>query len=223
MARQTPSTDHPIRLILIEDHADFRESVTMVLTERGGYDCVGGFSTMEDAIEAIRGGLAADLVLSDLGLPGMSGIAGIRKIRELLPEARVLVLTAFTDKAKVFAALESGAHGYLVKAGSAIRLLETLDEVLAGGTPLDPKIAGMILQTFRQLSPISDAESLSTRECEVLQLSAKGLTRKEIADELKLSEHSVTEYIKRSFDKLHVRSLPAAVSEAIRRGLLDLS
>lgn len=223
MARNKPSTEQAVRLILIEDHADFRESVTMVLTERGGYDCVGGFSTMEDALEAIRGGLTADLVLSDLGLPGMSGIAGIRKIRELLPGARVLVLTAFTDKAKVFAALESGAHGYLVKAGSAIRLLETLDEVLAGGTPLDPKIAGMILQTFRQLSPISDAESLSARECEVLQLSAKGLTRKEIADDLKLSEHSVTEYIKRSFDKLHVRSLPAAVSEAIRRGLLDLS
>jgi len=148
---------------------------------------------------------------------------GIRKIREILPEARVLVLTAFTDKAKVFAALESGAHGYLVKAGSASRLMETLEEVLAGGTPLDPKIAGMILQTFRKLSPIPDAESLSARECEVLQLAAKGLTRQEIADELKLSAHSVTEYIKRSFDKLHVRNLPAAVSEAIRRGFLDLS
>ncbi len=223
MARNKPSTDQPIRLILIEDHADFRESVTMVLTERGGYDCVGGFSTMEDALEAIRGGLTADLVLSDLGLPGMSGIAGIRKIRELLPGARVLVLTAFTDKAKVFAALEAGAHGYLVKAGSAVRLMETLEEVLAGGTPLDPKIAGMILQTFRKLSPIPEAESLSGRECEVLQLSAKGMNRQEIADELKLSQHSVTEYIKRSFDKLHVRSLPAAVSEAIRRGFLDLS
>ncbi|MCX8496059.1 MAG: response regulator transcription factor [Akkermansiaceae bacterium] len=223
MAKSPPVKEKSIRLILVEDHADFRESVSMVLEERGGYQCVGGFSTMEDALEAIRGGLVADLVLSDLGLPGMSGIAGIRKIRELLPEARVLVLTAFTDKAKVFAALEAGAHGYLVKAGSAIRLMETLEEVLAGGTPLDPKIAGMILQTFRQLSPIPDAESLSGRECEVLQLSAKGLTRQEIADELSLSPHSVTEYIKRSFEKLHVRNLPAAVSEAIRRGFLDLS
>ena len=223
MAKSLTVKEKSIRLILVEDHADFRESVSMVLEERGGYQCVGGFSTMEDALEAIRGGLVADLVLSDLGLPGMSGIAGIRKIRELLPDARVLVLTAFTDKAKVFAALESGAHGYLVKAGSAIRLMETLEEVLAGGTPLDPKIAGMILQTFRQLSPIPDAESLSGRECEVLQLSAKGLTRQEIADELNLSPHSVTEYIKRSFEKLHVRNLPAAVSEAIRRGFLDLS
>jgi DNA-binding NarL/FixJ family response regulator len=223
MAADPIPQDPQVRLILIEDHADFRESVTMVLEERTRYQCVGSFSTMEDALDALRGGLQTDLVLSDLGLPGMSGIAGIRKIREILPEARVLVLTAFTDKTKVFSALEAGAHGYLVKAGSASRLLETLEEVLAGGTPLDPKIAGMILQTFRKLSPIPGAESLSARECEVLQLSAKGLTRKEIADELQLSEHSVTEYIKRSFDKLHVRSLPAAVSEAIRRGLLDLS
>jgi len=223
MTRKNSASEKPIRLILIEDHADFRESVSMVLEQRGGYDCVGSFSTMEDALEGLRGGLTADLVLSDLGLPGMSGIAGIRKIRAILPDARVLVLTAFTDKAKVFAALEAGAHGYLVKAGSAARLLETLEEVLAGGTPLDPKIAGMILQTFRQLSPIPEAEELSPREREVLQLSAKGLTRKEIAADLALSEHSVTEYIKRSFDKLHVRSLPAAVSEAIRRGFLDLS
>jgi DNA-binding NarL/FixJ family response regulator len=224
MANPEPSQKPPTRLILVEDHADFRESVSMVLEQRG-YQCVGGFSTMEDALEAIRAGLVADLLLSDLGLPGMSGIAGIRKVRELLPEARILVLTAFTDKAKVFAALEAGAHGYLVKAGSASRLIDTLEEVLSGGTPLDPKIAGMILQTFRQLSPIPEAESLSlsTRECEVLQLSAKGLNRQEIADELKISQHSATEYIKRSFDKLHVRSLPAAVSEAIRRGLLDLS
>lgn len=194
----------------------------MVLDQRG-YECVGDFSNMEDALEAIEGGLVADVVLSDLGLPGMSGIEGIKKIRELLPLAQVLVLTAFTDKEKVFSALEAGAHGYLVKAGSATRLIEMLEDVLAGGTPLDPKIAGMVLQSFQRLSPIVDAESLSARECEVLQLSAKGLTRQDIAAELELSQHSVTEYIRRSFDKLHVRSLPAAVSEAIRRGLLDLS
>lgn len=214
--------EKPVRLVLIEDHADFRESVSMVLVQRG-YEVVGEFSTMEDAIEDFRGGLEADLVLSDLGLPGMSGIEGIRQIREILPLVQVLVLTAFTDKAKVFAALEAGAHGYLVKAGSATRLISTLEEVLAGGTPLDPKIAGMILQTFRRLSPIQGAETLSERECEVLQLSAKGMTRQEVADDLGISQYSVTEYIKRCFDKLHVRNLPSAVSEAIRRGLLDLS
>lgn len=219
---RTRAENAKIRLVLVEDHADFRESVSMVLADRG-YQCVGEFSTMEDAIEAFQTGLEADLVLSDLGLPGMSGVDGIRRIRELAPLVQILVLTAFTDKAKVFAALEAGAHGYLVKAGSATRLIATLEEVLAGGTPLDPKIAGMILQTFRKLSPIPGAETLSARECDVLQLSAKGLTRQEIADHLGISQHSVTEYIKRCFDKLHVRNLPAAVSEAIRRGFLDLS
>jgi len=212
-----------VRIVLIEDHADFRESVSMVLEQRGNYECVAEFSNMEDALEEFRGGLETDLVLSDLGLPGMSGIDGIRQIREILPLVQVLVLTAFTDKAKVFAALEAGAHGYLVKAGSATRLIATLEEVLAGGTPLDPKIAGMILQTFRQISPVTDGEALSERETEVLQLSAKGLTRQEVADALGISQYTVTDYIKRSFDKLHVRNLPAAVSEAIRRGYLDLS
>jgi len=219
-----PSPDQaPVRLILIEDHADFRESVAMVLERRGGYDCVGDFSTMEDALEALGNGLEVDLVLADLGLPGMSGIEGIRKVREILPLVQILVLTAFTDREKVFAALEAGAHGYLVKAGSATRLIETLEEVLGGGTPLDPKIAGMVLERFRKISPISESETLSNREAEVLQLAAKGLTRQEIADKLEVSTHSVTEYTRRCFDKLHVRNLPAAVSEAIRRGLLDLS
>ena len=221
VAKEEKADEQATRVILVEDHADFRESVSMVLEDRG-YECVGDFSTMEDALEALKGGLEADVVLSDLGLPGMSGIEGIKKVREIMPRCQVLVLTAFTDKEKVFAALEAGAHGYLVKAGSATRLIETLEEVLAGGTPLDPKIAGMILSSFRKLSPIATAETLSDRECEVLQLSAKGLTRQEIADSLELSTHSVTEYIRRSFDKLHVRSLPAAVSEAIRRGLLEL-
>jgi DNA-binding NarL/FixJ family response regulator len=212
-----------VRIVLVEDHADFRESVSMVLQQRGRYECVGEFSNMEDALEEFRGGLKTDLVLSDLGLPGMSGIDGIRHIREILPLVQILVLTAFTDKAKVFAALAAGAHGYLVKAGSATRLISTLEEVLVGGTPLDPKIAGMVLQTFRQISPVTEGEALSEREREVLQLSAKGLTRQEVADRLGISQYTVTDYIKRSFEKLHVRNLPSAVSEAIRRGFLDLS
>ena len=225
MAEETTdeANEKLVRIVLIEDHADFRESVSMVLQQRGHYECVGEFSNMEDALEEFRGGLKTDLVLSDLGLPGMSGIDGIRHIREMLPLVQILVLTAFTDKAKVFAALEAGAHGYLVKAGSATRLISTLEEVLAGGTPLDPKIAGMILQTFRQISPVTDGEALSDREREVLQLSAKGLTRQEVADRLGISQYTVTDYIKRSFEKLHVRNLPSAVSEAIRRGFLDLS
>ncbi|BCX47630.1 DNA-binding response regulator [Haloferula helveola] len=211
------------QILLIEDHAVYRQTIRKTLDATGDYRCVGEFSNLEDAFEAIDAGLGADIILLDLGLPAMGGIEGIGKLREKLPEARVIILTAFTDRAKVFAALEAGAHGYLVKAGSPMRLLQTLNEVVGGGTPLDPQIAGMLLDTFQKLRPIAEEESLAPREKEVLQLVARGLTKQQVADELGISLHSVSGYLRRAFDKLHVHSLPAAVSAAIRRGLLDFS
>ena len=141
-------------------------------------------------------------------------------MRELLPKAQVIVLTAFTDRKKVFAAIKAGAHGYLIKAATATRLIRALDEVTEGGTPLDPQIAGMVLNTFRQLRPTSIAGNLSPRESEVLNLVADGMTKQQIAEKLKLSPHTVSAHLRRVFDKLHVHSLPAAVSTAIRHGLL---
>lgn len=211
------------QILLIEDHAIYRQTIRKTLDSTGDYRCVGEFSNLEDAFEAIDGGLAADIILLDLGLPAMGGIEGIGLLREKLPDARVIILTAFTDRAKVFAALEAGAHGYLVKAGSPTRLLQTLNEVGGGGTPLDPQIAGMLLDTFQKLRPIPEEEKLSPRETEILQLVARGLTKQQVADELEISLHSVSGYLRRAFDKLHVHSLPAAVSAAIRRGLLDFS
>ncbi|MGB6220288.1 response regulator [Haloferula sp.] len=211
------------RILLIEDHQIYRETVGKTLESAENYDCVGQFSNLEDAFEAVSDGLEADIVLLDLGLPTMDGIDGIGHLRELLPEAKVIILTAFTDRSRVFAALEAGAHGYLVKAGSTKRLLESMDEVINGGTPLDSQIAGMVLSTFQKLSPIAEEEKLAPREKQILQLVAKGLTKQQVADELEISPHSVSGYLRRAFDKLHVHSLPAAVSAAIRRGLLDLS
>ena len=210
-------------IILIEDHIVYRQTIRQTLDATSEYQCVGEFSNLEDAFEAIDGGLGAALVLLDLGLPSMGGIEGIGLLREKLPKARVIILTAFTDRAKVFAALEAGAHGYIVKTGSPTRLLQTLNEVIGGGTPLDPQIAGMVLDTFQKLRPIAEEETLAPREREVLQLVARGLTKHQVGDELGISPHSVSGYLRRAFDKLHVHSLPAAVSAAIRRGLLDFS
>lgn len=211
------------RVILIEDHVDYREAVIQMLGTNGRYMCIGDFSNVEQALEAINQGLAADIVLLDLGLPGIDGIDGIPSLRERLPDARIIVLTAFTNRTKVFAALEAGAHGYLIKAANATHLIKALDEVVQGGTPLDAKIAGMVLDTFQKLQPIASGERLAPREADILRLIAKGLTKDAVADELGISPHSVSGYLRRAFDKLHVHSLPAAVSEAIRRGLLDFS
>jgi len=216
-------TESKKRVLLIEDHADYRDAIRQMLGADGRYACVGGFSTLEMAFGALEEGLEADIVLLDLGLPGMGGIDGIAPLRERLPDARVIVLTAFVNREKVFAALEAGAHGYLIKSANATNLIKALDEVAEGGTPLDAKIAGMVLDTFQKLKPIADEEKLAPRELDILRLVAEGMTKNAVADELGISPHSVSGYLRRAFDKLHVHSLPAAVSAAIRRGLIDFS
>jgi len=212
----------PVSFILIEDHTLFRDSVAEALEDSGRYQCVGSFSTMEETLHELANGLQPDLVLLDLGLPGMSGLEGIGQIREKLPLARVFILTAFHDREKVFAALKAGAHGYLIKTGGALKVLRTLDDVAEGGVPLDPQIAGLVLQTFRKLTATIARIELSEQETEVLRRIAKGMTKKAVAHDMGLSLHTVDNYLRRVFEKLHVQSLPAAVAAAIRSGLLDL-
>lgn len=223
MTESTAIPSKVVRTLMIEDHADYRDAVCEAISIERGYEVLGNYSSMEDAFEAISNGAVADIILVDLGLPGMNGIDGILELRTVLPAARILVLTAFRDQDKVFAALKNGAHGYLVKSASISRLIQTLDEIAAGGTPLDPQIAGMVLGTFNKIAPIVNDESLSNREREILELVSKGHTKQSAAFELGISPHSVSEYVRRSFEKLHVQSLPAAVSAAMRRGLLDFS
>lgn len=141
----------PVSFILIEDHSLFRASVSEALEDSGRYQCIGSFSTMEQALSNITDGLRPDLILLNLGLARMSGLEGIGLIREKLPCARVFILTAFHDREKVFAALnnKAGAHGYLIKTGGALKVLRTLDDVAERGVPLDPQIAGLVLQAFQ--------------------------------------------------------------------------
>ncbi len=211
-------------IILVEDHEIYRESIREALEDSGRYVCKGSFSSLEETFAATEQnpGTEVDLVLLDLGLPGMGGIEGIGRLRRCWPDARILVLTAFTNREKVFAALQAGASGYLVKTSSASRILQMLDDLQNGGTPLDPQIAGMILETFRKPAPSADESNrLSDQEAKVLQMLANGRTRPEVAAALEVSYSTVDQYLRRIFTKLHVHSLTAAVRIAMQKGLID--
>ena len=158
----------PVSIVLVEDHAVYRESVCKALESIDHYRCTGQFSNLEDALEAAEKGLDAQIVLLDLGLPGMNGLDGIAPLRERLPEARIIVLTAFTDREKVFAALKAGAHGYLIKAATATRLISALAEVADGGTPLDPQIAAWCSIPFASCAPSPSRKhspTVNTKSC----------------------------------------------------------
>lgn len=219
------SGDTPANVILIEDHKVYRESIREVLEDTGDYKCLGNYSSLEEVLQkqSLDSQVSPDFILLDLGLPGMSGLEGIRHLRIAFPTCRILVLTAYNDRENVFEALKAGASGYLLKTGSASRLIEMLEEMDQGGTPLDPQIAGMILATFQKLSPAPSEESLSEKETQALGLFADGETKKGVAAEMDVSYATVDQYVRRIFKKLHVQSMPAAVKKGIQKGILDLS
>jgi DNA-binding NarL/FixJ family response regulator len=168
-------------------------------------------------LERVRGSIAA-LGINDVQVQNF-GTAQEVLIRMPVQKGS----DAAAQSEKVFAALKAGAHGYLIKTGGALKVLRTLDDVAEGGVPLDPQIAGLVLQAFQQLPQKRESIGLSEQETEVLRRIAKGMTKKEVAQDMSLSLHTVDNYLRRAFEKLHVQSLPAAVAAAIRSGLLDLA
>ncbi len=204
---------------VVEDHARLRatlcEAIGMAVTED-----VASFGSCEDALSALGGGATPAVVVMDLGLPGMSGLEGIRRFKDAAPSTEILVFTVFDDRANVFQAICAGASGYLLKSEPMERVLSAIREVSQGGSPMTPEIARLVLDRFSKMpSPTSDV-GLSDRERDVLRLLADGFTKKELADRLDLSVHTVDNYLRRIYRKLHVNTLGGAVAKALRDGLL---
>lgn len=210
---------------LVEDHSDLRESLAELLETEGSCK-VRAFGNCEDGLEALESEIAngADtlpgVMILDLGLPGMSGIEGISAFKELHPDLRILVFTMFDDRKMVFEAICAGASGYLLKLEPPERIVAAVAELERGGWPMTPEIAGNVLERFSRLGPQKSDIELSGREKEVLQLIVDGLARKEIAWKLDISQHTVDSYVRRIYDKLHVKTLGGAVAKALREGLV---
>jgi DNA-binding NarL/FixJ family response regulator len=205
---------------VIEDQGPIREGLRALINGTSGYRCSGAYSSMEEALRRIAYD-SPDVILVDIGLPGMSGIDGIPLLRERCPEARILVLTIYDDDDRIFSALCAGACGYLLKKTPPTRLLESLTEAVGGGGPMSPEVAGRVVRLFRDFRPPERTDyDLSPHEVRLLRLLAEGHNYKTAANELGVSVNTISFHMKHVYEKLHVHSKSEAVAKALRSGIV---
>jgi DNA-binding NarL/FixJ family response regulator len=207
------------RVWLIEDNDSFRSALVRVIDQQPGMHCDHNFTSCEDALAALARDPAPDVVLLDVGLPGMSGLDGIKRLREASPGVRVIMLTMFDDHDKVFKSICAGASGYLLKTTPKDKITEAIREVLEGGAPMNAQVARMVLDRFAAMAAPKEDYGLTDREREVLQLMVNGLIKKEIADKLSLSYHTIDTHLRNIYQKLHVHTRAGAVVKAVRERL----
>jgi len=221
------TSEHPaaalptvIKAAIIEDRRDLREGLAILINGTPGYRCTGSFRSMEEALLKI-GGELPHVALVDIGLPGMSGIEGIRLLRARFPGLALLVLSVYDDDDRVFEALCAGASGYLLKHTTPARLLECLKEVVSGGAPMSPEVACRVLALFREIRPPEHADyHLTAHEKRLLKLLVEGGNFKAIAPQLGVTVHAVHFHMRRIYEKLQVHSKSEAVAKALRDRLV---
>lgn len=214
------SGQKPIQVTIIEDQREVREGLMTLIDGTPGFRCVSSFRTMEDALERIDANLP-DVILTDIGLPGMSGVEGIRILRERHNAIPIVALTVYDDDDDVFNGLCAGASGYLLKNTPPARLLESLQEVVAGGGPMSPEVARRVIRLFRDFRPPERASyHLSQQETEILKLLVEGHHYKTAAQELGISVNTVSFHLRNIYAKLEVHSKSEAVAKALRKGLV---
>jgi len=216
----SPLSASPVRVGLIEDQREFREGLAFLIDGTDGYRCRQRFGSMEEAIRALEGE-RPDVVLVDIGLPGMSGIDGIQLIKARYPDLPVLVLTVYNDDERIFAAMCAGACGYLLKKTPKARILECINEVLDGGAPMSPEVARRVIELFRRFRPARDANhGLTRQEMRLLALLGEGHHYKTAAAELGITINTVSSHMRHIYEKLQVHSKSEAVAKALRQGLI---
>jgi len=207
-----------IKVAIVEDHDAYREVISEIIASADGFEMIGAFPAIEEMTDDI---LKADVILMDIGLPGKSGIEGLKEIKHHVPEMHIIMLTNYIDDDKIFEALAAGADGYLLKKISTTKILEAITDTYRGGASITPLIARRVLQTFKlPLETEIKHESLSPREIEILALLVQGLNYKTAADGLFISPETVRNHIRNIYKKLQVRSRSEAVAMAIRQGLV---
>ncbi len=205
---------------VVEDNDEFGHQLAGLLNLSDTFACEHVFTACEPALDLLRKDALPDLILMDIGLPGMSGIEGVREIKSVAPSVEVVVLTVFDDSEKVFQAIAAGASGYLHKSVTLESIVESLKSILAGGAPINPQIAKRMLEMFARFTAPGADYHLSPREKEILGLLVDGLTKKEIAEKLFLSFHTIDNHLRNIYVKLQVQKRSGAVAKALKERLL---
>jgi DNA-binding NarL/FixJ family response regulator len=201
-----------VRLALVEDVAEMRESWRQLIDGLPGFRCIRACANGSEALRELPA-LQPDVVVMDIQMPGMTGIECTVRLKQVLPDTPILILTVSADNQTVFSALEAGADGYLLKRSRPEQLQTAILDVLAGGAPMTSEIARRVVASFRQRSVQRDETArLTPREEEVLTLLSKGFANKEIADKMSVSYETVRDHLKHIYEKLHVHSRTEAVA-----------
>jgi DNA-binding NarL/FixJ family response regulator len=211
---------HTPTLWVIEDDALFRHALDLLFRRRKDVRCSRIFERFEDALAALKEDDTPDVVLVDIGLPGMSGIEGIRRAKTHTPTTDFIVLTIHEENESVFEAICAGASGYLLKSSPADDIVKAVKEVRQGGAPINSQIARRILTMFSHLQSPHDDYGLSGREREILAVLVSGLSKRRAAEKLILSQHTIDTHIRNIYAKMHVHSRGGAVAKALKEHLL---
>jgi DNA-binding NarL/FixJ family response regulator len=206
-----------ISVSIVEDNDKLRATLARVLNRADGFRCLSQYANAEDALKDLPQ-VRPDVVLMDINLPGMNGVQCVRQLKALLPQIQVMMLTVYEDTENIFNALTAGASGYMLKRTSSKELLEAIQDVQRGGSPMTMHIARKVVQSFQHTaSTAQSTENLSEREQQVLDCLTQGLMYKEIAEKLGISYETVHTYIRRIYEKLQVRTRTEAVAKFLRR------
>src|SRR5215204_2493769 len=212
----------PIQVAIIEDDTIARECLSLLIDGTPGYKCVNAFASVEDALRQRFTG-KPDVLLLDIHLPGMLGSEGAKIFRERFPTMQILMLTIYSEQDKIFESICNGACGYLLKKTPPARLLEAIREAHEGGSPMTPEIARKVVTLFQKTSEPEqlEGEHLTPHEVRLLKVFAEGYSYQDAAEQFHVSIHTIRNYIRSIYEKLHVHSKSEAVSKALRSRLIS--
>ena len=210
----------PISVAIIEDHREFRDYLTALISGTEGFECIGSFRSVEDALPKVNAHVP-DVILLDIGLPGMNGIDGIRVLKERHPDVLFLTLTIHDDDERIFDALCAGASGYLLKKTQPGQLIESVKEAARGGAPMSPEVARRVIRLFREIRPPDRADyNLSPHEIRILKLLVEGHNYETAATKLGVKPTTINFHLQNIYQKLQVHSKTEAVAKALRNRLI---